>query len=85
MIRANRIAFGVSLLIAGALIGLYGLFAILYRGDSGGSDTYVTLLGHEIDADLVGGVALLIALLLILLAAAFLRASRRKRVARTSR
>ena len=50
------------LLLAGVLLGLYGLFAILYGGDSGGNgDTYVKFGGHKIDAGLVGALALLFA------------------------
>jgi hypothetical protein len=43
----------VVLFAAGLLVGLYSLFALLYRGDGGGSgDTYVKFGGHEIDAHL---------------------------------
>ena len=67
-------ATGVALLALGAVLTLYGLFAILYRGDSGGSgDTYVTLAGHELDADLVGGISLGLALVLALVATFVLR------------
>jgi hypothetical protein len=67
MTRAARLLIGVILLISGALSVLYGLFAIFYRGDSGGSgDTYVELAGRAIDADVVGAVALLFGLLLVL-------------------
>ena len=56
--RVLGAVLGVVLLLAGLLLGLYGLFAILYGGDSGGNgNTYVALGGHEIDADLVGPVA----------------------------
>jgi len=75
--RAVRVLVGLVLLASGVLLGLYGLFAILYRGDSGGNgDTYVTFSGHEIDARLVGAVALLIVFVLVLLALAFLRRER---------
>jgi formate hydrogenlyase subunit 3/multisubunit Na+/H+ antiporter MnhD subunit len=69
---------GVVLLLAGLLLGLYGLFAILYGGDSGDrGNTYVEFGGHEIDADLVGAVFLLLALLVALAAITVLRTNRR--------
>ncbi len=69
------------LLLAGVLLGLYGLFAILYNGDSGGNgDTYVKFSGHEIDADLAGAVALLLACLFTVAAVTVLRVTRRARV-----
>jgi ABC-type sugar transport system permease subunit len=65
---------GLALLVGGVLLALYGLFAILYRGDSGGSgDTYMTIAGHEMDAGLAGAIALLIAFFAILFSAMFLR------------
>ena len=67
---------GVLLLVAGVLLALYGLFAILYGGDSGGGDTYVTIDGHEIDAGLAGAIALLIAFFAILFSMMFLCAAR---------
>jgi hypothetical protein len=76
--RVVGAVLGVVLLLAGMLLGLYGLFAILYSGDSGDSgDTYVTFGGREIDADLVGAVALLLACLLTVAAVTVLRVSRR--------
>jgi hypothetical protein len=41
------------------------LFALLYGGDSGGRDTYVTFAGHELDAGVAGAIAVLLALLLL--------------------
>ncbi len=68
---------GLVLLVAGVLLALYGLFAILYGGDSGGSgDTYVTIAGHEMDADLAGAIALLIAFFAVLFSTIFLRRER---------
>ena len=52
---------GVVLLTAACILGLYGLFVILYGGESGGGDTYVELAGRRIDADLVGAGAMLLA------------------------
>jgi hypothetical protein len=67
---------GLALVAGGVLLGLYGLFALLYGGDSGGGDTYVTFAGHELDAGLAGAIALLIALLLLLAAIPFLKHER---------
>ena len=70
----------LALLVGFTLIGLsvtfvlYGLFAILYRGDSGGNgDTYVTFAGHEIDADVAGAIALLAALVILTLGVTVVR------------
>ena len=79
MTRAGRLALGVSGLIVGVLLALYGLFALLYRGDSDGGDTYVKLFGHDVDADLVGAVALVLAFVLLVLAVVVLRGGLRKR------
>lgn len=65
---------GLVLLVAGVLLVLYGLFAILYGGDSGGSGgTYVMIAGHEMDADLVGVISLLIAFFTSVFSTMFLR------------
>jgi hypothetical protein len=77
MKRVVALLTGLVLLATASLLGLYGLFAILYRGDSAGSgDTYVPLAGHDVDADLVGAVALLLAVALILLSIPVLRRKR---------
>jgi hypothetical protein len=67
---------GLALVAGGLLLGLYGLFALLYGGDSGGGDTYVTFAGHELDAGVAGAVALLLACLLLLAAIPFLKRER---------
>lgn len=78
MNRALRMLISLTLLAGGTVLGLYGLFAILYRGDSGGSgDTYVSFSGHEIDADLAGAIALALALAAILAAILLLKRQRR--------
>jgi divalent metal cation (Fe/Co/Zn/Cd) transporter len=75
--RSASLVVGIALLAAGILLGLYGLFAILYGGDSGGSgDAYVMFGGREIDADLVGAIALLLAFLLLLAAIPLLKLER---------
>ena len=77
MSRALRTLAGVILLACGVLLALYGLFAILYRGEGGGSgDTYVTFAGHEVDAPLAGAVALTIALVAVATGIAVLRRAR---------
>ena len=49
MTRFFRLLIGLPVLASGILIGLYGLFALLYR-DEGGGGTYVTLFGHQMNA-----------------------------------
>lgn len=70
---------GLALLAAGLLIGLYGLFAVLYNGDCRGDcgDVYVTWFGRKMEANLIGGIALVTALVVIALAAWCLRSTRR--------
>jgi divalent metal cation (Fe/Co/Zn/Cd) transporter len=77
MERAFRTVVGLLLLAVGGLLGLYGLFAILYRDHSGGS-TYVTLFGHERDAHAVGAASLLVAAVLIAAAVFLIRLRRRR-------
>ena len=78
--RRLRSLVGLALLALSLLLGVYGLFAVLYRGDSGGNgDTYVTFGGHQVDAQLAGAVALLISLIAILVAWTILRRGRRER------
>jgi hypothetical protein len=76
--RAGRLLIGLVLVVVGGLFGLYGLFAILYGGDSGGGgDTYVRFGGHRIDAGLVGAVSLLLAFLAICTAIVCVKRERR--------
>jgi hypothetical protein len=70
--RSSRLVIGLPVLAGGVLIALYGLFTFLYR-DHGGGRTYVTLFGRERDAQLVGGIALLIGLAVILVSVWFMR------------
>jgi divalent metal cation (Fe/Co/Zn/Cd) transporter len=74
--RDRRFVVGLVLAAVGALLGLYGLFAILYGGDNGGS-TYVTVFRHEIDARPLGAVVLL-AGVVVITAAVFLMRERRR-------
>jgi hypothetical protein len=60
--RRTRVALFVVSLGVAAVFALYGLFAISYNGDEESGATYVLVAGHRIDADVVGAVALLLAL-----------------------
>ena len=78
--RQLRSLVGMALLALSLLLGVYGLLAVLYRGDSGGNgDTYVTFGGHQIDAQLAGAVALLVSLIAILVAWMILWRGQRQR------
>lgn len=71
----SRLLLGVLLLAGGVLIGLYGLFAILYNGDCQRDcgNVYVTFFGRQMNANMVGGVALAVALALLFTSVWFLR------------
>ena len=78
--RHLRSLVSLTLLAFSLLLGVYGLFAVLYRGDSGADgNTYVTFGGHQVDAHLAGAVALLVCLIAILVAWTILRRGRRER------
>jgi hypothetical protein len=83
MRRLGGLLIGLALFIASVSLGLYGLFAILYRGDGGGTDTYVSFGGHKVDADVVGATALLVAIVLLLFAVPTLF-GRKRRLSRPS-
>jgi hypothetical protein len=55
---AVRLFVSAILFVGGVLFSVYGVFAILYNGDSNDSTPYVSAWGHEINADVVGAVAL---------------------------
>jgi hypothetical protein len=60
---------GVVLVLAAIPIAAYGLFAVLYRGDSGGDGgTYVMIGNRDVDAQLVGAVSLALAAAMIAVA-----------------
>jgi hypothetical protein len=59
-----RHVLSVPLIVVGALIGLYGVFALIYNGDGSGP-TSITIAGSKVDADLVGGISLAVAAALI--------------------
>ena len=60
MKRAARLVAGLVLLAGGVAASLYGLFAVLYRGDGDGT-AYVSFGDSDLNARAVGIVALLIA------------------------
>jgi len=62
--RATRFSIAVLLIVAGALLALYGAFALLYQGDGSGA-TYITIAGNEMNAHLAGGMSLTIGALLL--------------------
>jgi hypothetical protein len=73
--RSARVLLGLALLVWAGVLALYGLFAIVYEGD-GGADARVEVSGRDLDADLVGGIALALAVAAILAGAIVLRRSR---------
>ncbi|MDQ2981162.1 MAG: hypothetical protein M3R26_02410 [Actinomycetota bacterium] len=77
LVRAAKVVIGTALVVGALPLVLYGVFAILYTGESGSrSNTYITLNGHEIDAHLAGGVVLSIAGLAFVLAFVLLKSAR---------
>ena len=73
--RFARVLLGLALLVWAAVLALYGLFAIVYDPDGGG-DAYIGISGREVDADLVGGIALALAVAALLAGVLLLRSSR---------
>jgi hypothetical protein len=68
------VLLGTAMLAAAVLIVLFGLFAILYRGDAGADgDPYMKINGSEVDGDLVGVIALLISALAVVLSIILLK------------
>jgi hypothetical protein len=62
MRRLARVAVVVVLFAAAVVLGLWGLLLVLYHGEGPhGSETYVTLVGRQIDADVAGWVTMVIA------------------------
>ena len=82
--RALRLLVGLGLFAVGVVLGLYGLLDILYRGEGGNSNTYVTFGGREVDAQVAGTVSLIAAVVAIAAGVLVLR-SRRRREARLPR
>jgi hypothetical protein len=70
---AIRLLVGLGLLAGSILLALYGLFVLLYGGDSGSGNTYVKLFGSEIDAHLAGAIALVMATFFVLISQQLIR------------
>lgn len=62
--RVLRRAVALVLLALGVMLFLYGLLALLYRGD-GAAASYVSLAGREVNARLMGAASLVLAALLL--------------------
>jgi divalent metal cation (Fe/Co/Zn/Cd) transporter len=75
MRRVARLVVGLALLVGGVVIGVYGLFALLYNGDCQRDcgDVYVTIDGHRMNANHVGWIVLAIAASAIVLGGWLLR------------
>ena len=73
--RLARVLLGLALLVWAAVLALYGLFALVYDPDGGG-DAYVAISGRDLDAHLVGGIALALAVAAILAGLLLLRRAR---------
>ena len=68
--RRVRVAVCAVWLGLAAVLALYGLS---YNGDRESGATYVLVAGHRIDADIVGAIALLLALATLAAATLLLR------------
>jgi hypothetical protein len=73
MRRPLPLLFALALIAGGSLVALYGLFAILYEGDSPGADPVVKVGDRDVDADVVGAVTLTLGLGGVLLGALLMR------------
>ena len=73
-VKLVRLLVSAPLFVAGVLLALYGVFALTFN-DRGGS-TYVTLVGHRLDAHLIGAASLAIGLAIIAAAVALVRRGR---------
>jgi hypothetical protein len=73
-----KVVTGFLGLVVGTLIGLYGLFLILYQGEEESEgDTYMEVGGAKIDADYIGVPLVLVALVVLVIS---LRKLSRRRV-----
>ena len=73
-VKLVRLLVSAPLFVVGVLLALYGVFALTFN-DRGGS-TSVTLVGHRLDAHLVGVASLAIGLAIIGAAVALVRRGR---------
>jgi drug/metabolite transporter (DMT)-like permease len=69
MKHALRLLTGLALLVAGVLLTLWGAFFFLYRGDEGSSTVYI----GDVDAQVVGVMALAVGLAAIWVSSRLLR------------
>jgi hypothetical protein len=46
------------LIVSGTVLAVYGLFALVFRGDESGGASYVMLAGRHVDADLADAISL---------------------------
>ena len=69
-----RLLTSAALFMVGGLLALYGLFALTFN--ERGSSTYVMLVGHRLDAHLIGAVSLVVGLAIIAAGFAHLRRGR---------
>lgn len=69
-----RLLTSAPAFMVGGLLAVYGLFALTFneRGES----TYVMLVGHRLDAHLVGAVSLVVGLAIIAAGVALIRRGR---------
>jgi cytochrome c oxidase assembly factor CtaG len=70
-LKAIQIVISAALLAVGAILALYGVFALTFHERRG--STYVTLTGHRLDAYLAGVVSLVIGIAVIVVAVAVMR------------
>jgi hypothetical protein len=70
-VRGRHSLVATALIVLGALLALYGVFALTWGGDSSGT-TYIKIAGGEMSAHLAGGLSL--ALGAVLLASGFVAA-----------
>jgi hypothetical protein len=64
-------------LAGGVLISLWGLFWVSYRGDEGASAVYISFGGSNVNAQVIGVIALAIGLIAIWVSLRDLRSRRR--------
>ncbi len=76
-IRLSHVWYLIAFLLfaVGALLALYGVFALLYDGDGHGP-THVMIAGQRIDAHLAGGLSLAMAVPLVASGAVVVRRRR---------
>ena len=56
--KAVRYLLSALFIAAGALLALYGLFALAYTGEASGGTTTIEIAGRELDGHLAGALSL---------------------------